>query len=136
MNDTDSVNSEDSLLLSVLYTTAMIFSVIYIYTFHSLNQRDIHNVSSPELGHTVSVLCIPSIGTRPVRTAIRGTHSDSGKHFMYLKVATEADQEGSRPYSVLKIAKDNEKTRRDMREARKSPAYKAVCCVIVKKRTL
>ena len=93
--------------------------------------KELHNSSSSSkrlsenYGKTLGVPQIKSMGIRPIRTSI-SNYADSGEHLMYLRVATEDDPEGTRPYSLVKIALDKQAERERIKKERQSRQYKVV----------
>jgi Ran GTPase-activating protein (RanGAP) involved in mRNA processing and transport len=82
---------------------------------------------SANLGKTLGIPNITSIGIKPIRTKVSG-EVDSGQHLMYLRVATEHDPEDARPTSLIKIGLDNRAERERIMKERQDPRYKAVSC--------
>jgi Ran GTPase-activating protein (RanGAP) involved in mRNA processing and transport len=80
---------------------------------------------SKDLGKITGIPEVKSIGIRPIRTHV-GREMDSGQHLMYLRVATEADPEDARPYSMIKIGLDRMAERERIRKERQKPEYKEV----------
>lgn len=78
---------------------------------------------SADLGKTLGVPRIPSMGTLPVRSAT-SPHRDSGQQLVYLRVSTPDDPPDARPYSLIEMESDRRAHRKMVEAQRQLPKYK------------
>jgi len=91
--------------------------------FKRLFEKGGKPILSKDLGKTMGVPNIPTIGIRPIRSATT-QFRDSGQHIGYLRVATPDDPPMQRPISLMEIAKQQKEYKAKVALERQGEVYK------------